>query len=52
MTVLELMLREYEHLEQTCPQFTTFVNDCKGKTVEEIAEENGIDLTVLRNLIR
>lgn len=41
----------YRTLMQNNPQFAQFVNANQGKSVEQIASENGIDLSALKKLI-
>lgn len=42
----------YNQLMSTNPQFSNFVNQNKDKSVEQIAQENGIDLNMIRNILR
>lgn len=39
------------NLMQRNPQFKSFVEQNKGKTAEQIASENGIDLSMIQNLL-
>ena len=39
-------------MAQRNPQFATFMQQNQGKTVEQIAAENGIDMSFVRELIR
>jgi len=41
----------YDRLLQTNPQFKKFVEDNKDKTPEQIAQENGVDINMLQQLI-
>ena len=34
------------------PQFEKFINDNQGKSLEQIAQENGIDPEIIRQFIR
>ena len=40
----------YDQLMRTNPQFRQFVQDNKGKSPEQIAQEHGIDLKQIMNL--
>lgn len=42
----------YKELLQSNPQFKRFIENSKGKTKEEIARENGIDLGILNQLLK
>lgn len=42
----------YNYLIKTNPQFAQFVETNKGKTPEQIANENGIDFATLKQLLR
>lgn len=37
---------------QNNPQFAQFMEQCKGKTPEEVAQAYGVDLNTLRNLLK
>jgi LysM repeat protein len=39
-------------LMQTNPQFKSFVEANKGKSVEQIAQENGIDLEQIKQFLK
>lgn len=41
----------YNQLYNTNPQFQKFVNDTKGKTIEDIAMEYDIDLDILKQFM-
>lgn len=41
----------FDNLMKTNPQFAKFVEDNKGKTPEQIAKENNIDMSIVRRLI-
>jgi len=41
----------YNRLLQTNPQFKKFVEDNKDKTPEQIAQENGVDINMLQQLM-
>ena len=41
----------YESLLQNNPQFRKFVEDNRGKTPEQIASENGLDLNKIRSML-
>lgn len=52
MNILQLLSSRdpnmvYQEMMRTNPQFKEFVEKNKGKSVEEIAKENGIDPSVL-----
>lgn len=42
----------YNYLIRTNPQFAQFVETNKGKTPEQIANENGIDFATLKQFLR
>lgn len=42
----------FSRLVQTNPQFKTFMEQNKGKTPEQVAKENGIDLSRLLSNFR
>lgn len=42
----------FNQLMRTNPQFAQFVNENKGKSVEQIAHEYNVDLNALNKLIR
>lgn len=42
----------YQQLMRNNPQFRNFVNSNQGKTPEQIAQEHGVDMNLLRNLMR
>ena len=42
----------YEHLLKTDANFAKFVNENKGKTAEQIAQEHGINLDEIKQYIR
>jgi hypothetical protein len=39
-------------MAQRNPQFAAFLQQNQGKTVEQIAAENGIDMSFVRELLR
>lgn len=41
----------YNSLMQNNPQFAKFVRDNQGKSLQQIAQENGIDFNQLRNFL-
>lgn len=41
----------FDNLMKTNPQFAKFVEDNKGKTPEQIAKENNIDMSIVRRLM-
>lgn len=41
-----------ENLMRSNPQFRQFVEVNKGKSVEQIAQENGIDMSLLRQICK
>lgn len=41
----------YDQMMKSNPQFKQFVNSNQGKSPEQIAKENGIDLGMLKQLI-
>lgn len=41
----------FQHMMQNNPQFRQFVETNKGKTPEQVAWENGIDLSQFKNMI-
>lgn len=41
----------YNQMMQTNPQFRQFIEDNKDKTPEQIAQENGIDMNLLRQFM-
>ncbi len=42
----------FDNLMQTNPQFRKFINDNQGKSVEQIAQNYGVDLNALNNLMK
>lgn len=42
----------YQKMMNENPRFRAFVEENKGKTPEQIARENGIDLLQVQNLLR
>lgn len=42
----------FNQMMQTNPQFRSFVEANKGKNVEQIAQENGIDLSMLKSFLK
>ena len=42
----------FNSMMQTNPQFAEFVRKNRGKTVEQIAKENGVDLGLIKNLLK
>jgi hypothetical protein len=42
----------YENLLQTNPQFAEFVRANQGKTPEQIAQENGIDINAIKTFMK
>lgn len=43
--------RLFDDMMRNNPEFAKFVNDNKGKSAEQIARENNIDLSMLSKLI-
>lgn len=41
----------YNNMLQNNPEFRKFVNDTKGKSIEDIALEYDIDLNILKQLL-
>lgn len=41
----------FQHMMQNNPQFRQFVEANKGKTPEQVARENGIDLSQFKNMM-
>ena len=39
-------------LAQKNPQFRQFMESCKGKTPEQVAQEYGVDLSAVRQFLR
>lgn len=39
-------------LAQKNPQFRKFMDSCKGKTPEQVAQEYGVDLNAVRQFLR
>lgn len=39
-------------LAQRNPQFRQFAEKCKGKTPEQVAQEYGVDITALKQMLR
>lgn len=44
--------KAYEEMIKTNPQFKKFVEDNQGKSVEQIAKENGIDPKLISSFIK
>lgn len=42
----------FNQLKQTNPQFKKFVEDNQNKSVQQIAQENGIDINVINQFLR
>jgi hemoglobin-like flavoprotein len=42
----------YNMMMQNNPQFANFVNQNKGKSAEQIANENGIDFNAIKQFLR
>lgn len=42
----------YQQMMQTNTQFAQFVNDNKGKSPDQIARENNVDMGLFHNLIK
>lgn len=42
----------FDQMMQSNPQFAQFVNSNKGKSVEQIARDYGVDIGMLQQLIR
>ena len=42
----------FQAMYNSNPQFRQFVDDNKGKSPEQIAQENGVDLRQLQNFLR
>lgn len=42
----------FQNLMSQNPQFKQFVDANKNKSVDQIAQENGIDLTQIRNMFK
>lgn len=42
----------FDSMMQSNPQFRQFVNDNRGKSVEQIAKDYGVDLSTLNNLLK
>ena len=42
----------YQQMLNNNPQFRQFVEQNKGKTIEQIANENGIDVNALMQIIK
>lgn len=42
----------FNQMMSTNPKFAKFVEDNKGKTVEQIAKEHNIDINMVRNLLK
>lgn len=42
----------FDNMMRTNPQFAQFVNQCRGKSIEQIAREYNVDLNVLNKFIR
>ena len=42
----------YNNLMRNNPQFRQFVNDNRGKSAEQIAQEHGIDLSMLKDFMK
>lgn len=42
----------FNNMMQTNPQFRKFVNDTRGKSVDQIAQEYGVDVSLLNNLLK
>ena len=41
----------FNQMMQTNPQFKSFVEQNKGKSIEQIAQENNIDMNLLRQFM-
>lgn len=41
----------FQNLMQSNPQFQKFMNDNQGKSLDQIAKENGIDPAILHRFI-
>ena len=39
-------------LAQKNPQFRQFMEECRGKTPEQVAQEYGVDLSTIRQFLR
>lgn len=42
----------FDQMMQSNPQFAQFMNDNKGKSVEQIARDYGVDLNMIKQLVR
>lgn len=42
----------YQQLMQTNPQFRQFVQQNQGKSAEQIAQDYGVDLSTVQNLLK
>jgi len=42
----------FNNMMQTNPQFRKFINDTRGKSVDQIAQEYGVDMSLLNNLLK
>lgn len=42
----------FNQLKQTNPQFKKFVEDNQNKSVQQIAQENGIDINIINQFLR
>lgn len=40
----------FNRMVQSNPQFSQFVQSCRGKSAEQIAQENGLDLNLIRQI--
>lgn len=42
----------FNQMMQSNPQFKSFVDANKGKSLEQIAQENGVDLSILKSILK
>lgn len=42
----------FNNMIRTNPQFASFVNENKGKTVEQIANDYGLDISTIKQFIK
>lgn len=40
----------FDNMVRTNPQFAQFVENCKGKSVEQLASDFGVDINTLKSL--
>lgn len=40
----------YQQMMRSNPQFAQFAQSCQGKSAEQIAKENGLDLNLIRQI--